>query len=127
MNEHNRLSGAPRWRLLVRLSWWMFPAFAAWTAIFIFASEPILAIVFGFTPSVPGETFYIEDWGPWIAVTVIWLVPILIGLASSSIALRRGAGKAALFPLLIHLAVFVFLTVPNIIERALSLESFPTQ
>jgi hypothetical protein len=121
MNAQEGKSEAAGWRVLVRLAWWMFPAFAVWTVVFIFASEPILSIVFGFTPSVPGETFYIEDWVPWIAVTMIWLVPILIGLTSSSIALRRGAGKSARTPFLIHLALVIFLTVPNIIERVLFL------
>ena len=117
MNSQEGKSGAAGWRVLVRLAWWMFPAFAAWTMLYIFAAEPILSIFFGFTPSVPGETFYIYEWGPWIAVTLSWLVPILIGLTSSSIALRRGAGKSARTPFLIHLALFLVLTVPNIIER----------
>ena len=121
MNSVNK-AGVPlgsSW--LVRLSWWMLPTFAAWTVLFIVASEPILTIVFGFTSSIPGETFDIEEWGPWSAVTTVWLVPVLIGLVSSSIALRRGAGKAAWASLAVHLAIFVFLTVPNIIERFLFL------
>jgi hypothetical protein len=121
MNSQNGLNEAPGWRGLVRLSWWMLPAFAAWTGVYIFASEPILSLVFGFAPSVPGDTFYVEDWAPWIAVTISWLLPILIGLVSSAVALRRGAGKAGWGPFLLHAALFVFLTVPNIIERALYL------
>ncbi len=103
------------------LSWWMLPAFAAWTIVYIFASEPILSLVFGFTPSIPGESFYIEEWGPWIAVTIVWLSPIVTGLVSSAMAIRRCAGKAAWTPFVIHLVIFVFLTVPNIIERILFL------
>jgi hypothetical protein len=121
MNSVNETARPPGWRLLVRLSWWMLPTFAAWTVLFIFASEPILSTVFGFTPSIPGETFYIKEWGPWIAVTMVWLVPVLIGLASSAIALRRGAGKAAWVPFVVHLTMFGFVTVPNIIERILFL------
>jgi hypothetical protein len=121
MNSHNVAGDTSRWRGLIRISWWMLPAFAAWTAVYIFASEPILRTVFGFAPSAPGETLYIEEWGPWIAVTISWLLPILIGMVASALALRRGAGKQAWVSLLIHLALFLFLTLPNIIERLLFL------
>jgi hypothetical protein len=121
MNSHDETGGARGWRSLVRLSWWMLPTFGAWTALFIFASEPILSVVFGFTPSIPGESFYIEEWGPWIAVTIIWLAPVLVGQVSAAIALRRNAGKSAWVPLALHLVIFVFLTVPNIVERILFL------
>ena len=121
MNSVDKTGGPLGWRSLVRLSWWMLPTFAAWTVLFIFASEPILAIVFGYTSSIPGETFYIEEWGPWLAVTMFWLAPVLVGLVSSAIALRRGAGKVAGIPFVVHLVMFGFLTVPNIIERTLFL------
>lgn len=111
----------PRWRGLVRLSWSMFAVFAVWTAVYIVASEPVLTAVFGFTPSAPGDTFYITEWGPWIAVTLVWLVPILAGIVSATVALRRGAGKQAWIPLVIHVALFLFFTIPNVIERIMIL------
>lgn len=106
---------------MLRLAWWMLPVFVAWTLVAIFATEPILSLVFGFTPATPGETFYLEDWGPWVAVTLVWLAPLVIGVAAAIRAIRRGAGKWAWVALVIHSLLFVAFTVPNVIERILFL------
>jgi hypothetical protein len=99
----------------------MLPTFVIWSGIFIVTTEPVQRVLFGFVPSVPGETFYLEAWGPWIAFTVLWLGPIVTWLAMSSIALRLGAGRSAVFSLAIHSGLFLFFTVPNIIERLIVL------
>lgn len=59
-----------------------------WSGIFIVAAEPVQRALFGFVPSVPGEPFYLEAWGPWIAFALLWLGPLVAGMVISSIALR---------------------------------------
>ena len=99
----------------------MLPAFVAWSAIFILLSEPMLRLVFGFTPSHPGDTFYLEAWGPWIALTLLWLAPLLAGLALAVIAVKRRAGKLAGWAMAVHGLLLLSFTVPNIIQRLLTL------
>lgn len=99
----------------------MVPVFVVWSGIAIVAAEPVQRVVFGFVPSVPGETFYLEAWGPWIAFTVLWLGPLVAGIVISSIALKWGAGRSAMFSLAVHSGLFLIFTVPNIIERLIVL------
>lgn len=99
----------------------MLAAFVAWSVLFILFSEPMLHLLFGFTPSRPGDTFYVEAWGPWIAITLAWLFPVLIGLVLAALALRAGAGAAAWTALAVHGVLFVGFTVPNVIDRLLTL------
>ncbi len=99
----------------------MLPVFAVWTIIFIFASEPITRLLFGFTPSEPGDTFYIEAWGPWIATTLLWLAPVVAGLVLAVLAAVKGAGKLAWWAIAVHGALFLFFTVPNVIDRLATL------
>ena len=107
-------------RRLAVWSWWMLPAFAVWSVLFILLSEPMLRLVFGFTPSEPGDTFYVEAWGPWIAITVLWLAPVAAGLVLAALAVRGGAGKLAVGALVVH-GLFPGFTVPNVVERLLTL------
>lgn len=110
-----------RTRRLALLSWWMLPAFVAWSAIYILLSEPILRLVFGFTPSQPGDSFYVEAWGPWIVLALLWLAPLLAGLVLAVIAVKRRAGKSAWWAIAVHGLLLLSFTVPNIIERFLTL------
>lgn len=99
----------------------MLPVFAVWTVIFIFASEPMVRFLFGFEPAAPGETFYIEAWGPWIATTLLWLAPVVAGLVLGVLGAVKGAGKLAWWAVAVHGALFLFFTVPNVVERLTTL------
>lgn len=99
----------------------MLAVFAAWTVLVILLSEPMQRLLFGFTPSRPGDTFYIEAWGPWIAITLAWLLPVVIGLVLAVLALRARAGAAAWAALGVHGVLLLGLTVPNVIDRLLTL------
>jgi len=108
-------------RTFARLSWWMLAIFALWTGVVILTSEPIARLVFGFTPDRPGDTFYLEAWGPWIAVTLAWLAPVIAGIVLAVIACVRGAGKLAWAALAVHSFLLLAITVPNVIERLIIL------
>lgn len=82
----------------------MLAVFVVWTILFILLSEPVVRFVFGFEPAKPGDTFYVEAWGPWIAITLVWLAPVVAGLV-----------------LAFHGLLLLVFTVPNIIERLLTL------
>lgn len=108
-------------RRLARLSLWMLLVFVVWTIIHILATEPMQRILFGFTPSYPGDTFYIEAWGPWIAVTLVWLIPLIVGLVLAAAAARRGAGRLAWVALAVHGLLLAWITIPNVIDRLINL------
>ncbi|QGU04183.1 hypothetical protein [Corynebacterium comes] len=108
-------------RRLARLSLWMLLVFVVWTIIFILATEPMQRILFGFTPSHPGDTFYIEAWGPWIATTLVWVIPLIVGLVLAVLAAMRGAGKLAWSGIAIHGLLLAFFIIPNVIDRLINL------
>lgn len=84
-----------------------------------FGTDP--APRFGFTPSQPGDSFYVEAWGPWIVLALLWLAPLLAGLVLAVIAVKRRAGKSAWWAIAVHGLLLLSFTVPNIIERLLTL------
>lgn len=71
-------------------------------------------------PSEPGDTYYIEAWGPWIAITLLWLIPLMVGLALAVIATTRGAGKLAWLGIVIHGLLLAFFVTPNVIDRLIN-------
>ncbi len=99
----------------------MLPVFAVWTIIYIFASEPIVRSLFGVGPSEPGEAFYIEAWGPWLVVTLLWVAPLVVGLVLGVLGAVKGAGKLAWWAVAVHGALLLFLLVPNIVDRLTTL------
>lgn len=99
----------------------MLAVFVVWTIMFILLSEPVVRFVFGFEPAKPGDTFYVEAWGPWIAITLVWLAPVVAGLVLAVVAVRRGAGVLGWSALVFHGLLLLVFTVPNIIERLLTL------
>jgi hypothetical protein len=104
-------------RRLVLASWVMLPVFVVWTLLFIFFSRPLVGLIFGFEAGGPGDTFYVEAWGPWIAITLVWLAPVVAGVVLAALAVRSGARKVAWGALIVHGLLFAALTVPNIVER----------
>lgn len=99
----------------------MLPIFAVWTVAFILLTEPMQRILFGFTPSSPGDTFYVEAWGPWIAITLVWLAPVVAGLVLALVAAVRRAGKRAWWALGVHGLLLAFFIIPNVIDRLATL------
>lgn len=99
----------------------MLAVFVVWTVLASLFTEPVLRLLFGFAPSEPGDTFYVEAWGPWIAITLLWLAPVVVGLVLAVIAAQRGAGKVAWGALAVHGVLLLGFTVPNVIERLVTL------
>ncbi len=64
---------------------------------------------------------YIEAWIPWIATTLLWLAPVIVGLVLAVLAAARGAGKLAWWAIGIHGLLVAFITIPNVIERLTTL------
>lgn len=77
-----------RARRLAKLSLWMLVVFAAWTVVYIFLAGPV-AESFGVGTGAQG---YIEAWLPWIAVSLLWVAPLLAGAVLGGRALALGAG-----------------------------------
>lgn len=103
-----------------RISLWMLAVFAGWTVVFIAVSGP-LARLLG-APTSGGEVLYIEAWVPWIAVTLLWLLPLLIGLALALDARRRDPRDSLpTVATLLHLGLMVVVAGPSLLDRLLHL------
>jgi len=113
---HVRLT-ASRW---VQGSFWMLAVFALWTVAFVVASGP-LAQVLGADIQPTGEVTYIEGWAQWIGVTVLWVLPLLVGIALGVVARVRGCGTIAWVGIGMNVAVLLFVVVPAVVDRILTL------
>lgn len=98
----------------------MLPVFVVWTVIYIFAAEEVTRLL-GHGPSAPGEVYYIEAWIPWIITTLLWLAPVVVGLVLALVGVRHGEGRLAWVGVAIHGLLLAFFTIPNVIERILTL------
>ena len=103
-----------------RISLWMLAVFAGWTGAFVVLSSRVAAALGA--PMSDGEVVYIEQWAPWIAVTIVWLLPLLVGIGLALDA-RRRAGEDALArtALVVHCVVVVGATGPALLDRLLHL------
>jgi hypothetical protein len=113
-----RMSGTHAQRLATT-SLWMLAVFAVWTALFIGLSGPI-ADALGY-PTSSGEVVYIEAWLPWLAVTVLWVLPLLAGLGLARAARKQGAGSRAQVAQVVHGVLLIVLVLPSLVDRLVNL------
>ncbi|MDF2091280.1 hypothetical protein P0Y31_02900 [Knoellia sp. 3-2P3] len=94
-------------------------AFAVWTAAFIGLSgvvgEWLGAEVEG------GEVAYIEAWLPWLAASLLWVLPLVAGVVLGVKAVRTGAGRAGKAALVLNTLILVLMVGPSLIDRLLHL------
>ncbi len=108
---------AGRARRLAKLSLWMLVVFAAWTVVYIFLAGPV-AESFGIATGAEG---YVESWLPWIAVTLLWVAPLLAGAVLAARALALGAGRLGWIGLAANVVALLALTVPSLVDRLMHL------
>ena len=108
---------ASRW---AQGSFWMLVVFALWTVAFVVGSGPVAQLL-GADLQTSGEVAYIEDWLPWIAVTALWVLPLLVGVALGVVARRRGCGTIAWVGIGMNLAVMAAVVAPATIDRLVNL------
>ena len=108
---------AGRARRLAKLSLWMLVVFAAWTVVYIFLAGPV-AESFGIATGAEG---YVESWLPWIAVTFLWVAPLLAGAVLAARALALGAGRLGWIGLAANVVALLALTVPSLVDRLMHL------
>ena len=117
---HDPAGAIHRPRVQALTSLWMLAVFLVWTAAFIALSAPA-ARLFGFdTPG--GEVPYIENWFGWTAVTLLWVAPLVAGVAFAWNALRRDAGqRLARVGLIVNAVLLVVVIGPPLLDRILHL------
>lgn len=103
-----------------RLSLWMLAVFAGWTALFIGLSGPVAELLGA--PTSGGEVVYLEAWGPWIAVTLVWLLPVLVGLGLALDARRRDVRETlATAAIVVHAVLLAVVAGPPLLDRLIHL------
>ena len=117
--NHHRTPEQQHAERLARWSFGMLVAFALWTAAFIGLSgvvgEWLGAEVEG------GEVAYIEAWLPWLAVSLLWVLPLVAGLVLGVQAVRAGAGRAGKAALVLNTLILVLMVGPSLVDRLLHL------
>jgi hypothetical protein len=98
----------------------MLAVFAVWTLAFVFLSGPVAGALGA--PTSGGEVAYIDRWLPWIAVTALWVMPLLVGVGLALDARRRArADGLARTALIVHAVAIVAVTGPSVLDRLLHL------
>jgi uncharacterized membrane protein YhaH (DUF805 family) len=97
----------------------MLPVFAVWTIAFVVLSGVVAEWVGLQTQG--GEVVYIEAWLPWLAVSFLWVLPLVVGLVLAVRALRSGVGSLAKVALGAHLVALLLALGPSILDRLLHL------
>jgi hypothetical protein len=111
-----RLSG----RREARVSLWMLAVFVVWTLLFIAVSGWVATFVG--LPTSGSEVLYLEEWVPWVAVTTVWLLPLLVGLGLGLDASRRDRHDAlAKVAVLLHAVIMVGVAGPALLDRLVHL------
>lgn len=111
-----RLSG----RREARISLWMLAVFVVWTMLFIAVSGWVATFVG--LPTSGGEVLYLEEWVPWIAVTTVWLLPLLVGLGLGLDASRRDrSDTTAKVAVLLHAVIMAGVAGPALLDRLVHL------
>ena len=108
---------ASRW---ARGSFWMLVVFAVWTVAFVVGSGPVAELL-GADLQTSGEVAYIEAWLPWTAVTALWVLPLIVGVALGVVARRRGSGTIAWVGIGMNLVVLAAVVAPATIDRLVNL------
>jgi hypothetical protein len=98
----------------------MLGVFAPWTVLFIVLSGPVASLLGA--PVSGGEVAYVEAWVPWIVITIVWLLPLLVGLALALDARRHDPGDGlAGVALALHAVIIVVVAGPSLLDRLLHL------
>jgi hypothetical protein len=98
----------------------MLAVFAAWTVVFI-AGSGTVADWLG-VPTSGGEVLYLKAWVPWTVVTVLWLLPLLVGLGLALDARRRDRQESLpRVAALVHAGVMAVMAGPALLDRLLHL------
>lgn len=100
---------------LARWSLAMLVVFGLWTAAFI-ALSGVIAQWLGLEVK-RGEVVYIEAWVPWLAMTLIWVLPLVAGLALAVPAIRRGASTTGKAALVLNALVLLLVAGPALVDR----------
>ncbi|HEY7718375.1 MAG TPA: hypothetical protein VH915_06420 [Pedococcus sp.] len=106
----------------LRRAYWslaMLPVFVGWTLAFILLSA-LVAQWLG-QATAGGEVPYIESWLLWLAVTLAWVAPLVVGVVLGAKAVRRGAGRAGWVALATNAGVLLLMTGPPLLDRLLHL------
>jgi hypothetical protein len=97
----------------------MLVVFALWTAAFIGLSgvvgEWLGAQMEG------GQVAHIEAWLPWFAVTLVWVLPLVVGLVLGVQAVRAGAGRAGKAAVVLNSLILGLMVGPPLLDRLLHL------
>ena len=102
---------------LERWSLGMLVAFALWTAAFIGLSG-VVAGWFG-ADLANGEVAYIEEWLPWAAVTLLWVLPLVVGVVLGARAVQAGAGHGGKAAVVLNSLILVLVVAPSLADRLL--------
>lgn len=106
-------------RRLASASYWMVAVFAAWTIVFVVASGPV-AELFG-QATEAGEVVYLDAWLPWLAVTLLWVLPLVAGVVLAVLATTRRVGGYAWGALVVNAAILFLMVGPPLLDRILHL------
>jgi hypothetical protein len=109
-----------RSRTEAKAALWMLPVFAAWTVAFVGLSGPV-ARLFG-VDTRGGEVPYVENWFGWLLLTLVWIVPLVVGLGLAVNALHRDrTQQLARTALVIHGVLITALVAPSLLDRFINL------
>lgn len=117
-NEHRKgpLGHADR---LARWSLGMLVAFSLWTAAFIGLSS-VVGRWLG-AEMTDGDVASITAWLPWSAVTLLWVLPLVVGVVLGTRAVRAGAGREGKAALVLNGLILVLVVAPSLVDRLLHL------
>ena len=104
---------------LARWSLGMLVVFALWTAAFVGLSS-VVGRWLG-AEMTDGDVAYLTAWLPWSAVTLLWVLPLVVGVVLGTRAVRAGAGPAGKAALVLNSLVLVLVVVPSLVDRLLHL------
>jgi hypothetical protein len=98
----------------------MLPVFAAWTIAFVGLSAPVARLFGVETPG--GEVPYIENWFGWVLLTLVWVIPLIVGAGLAMNALHRDhTQQLARTALVIHGVLITALVAPPLLDRLINL------
>ncbi|SES47987.1 hypothetical protein SAMN05216199_0016 [Pedococcus cremeus] len=119
--RHDQRRGSPRTHgeRLARWSLGMLVAFALWTAAFVGLS----GVVAGWLGAdmTGGDVAYIREWLPWSAVTLLWVLPLVVGVVLGGRAVRAGAGREGTAALVLNSLILTLVVAPSLVDRLLHL------
>lgn len=104
---------------LARWSLGMLVVFAGWTGAFVGLSG-VVGRWLG-AEMTDGDVAYLTGWLPWAAVTLLWVLPLVVGVVLGTRAVRAGAGPTGKAALVMNGLILVLVVVPPLTDRLLHL------